>query len=162
MSKKDLSLFDFPHFGVLAENFIGFDDLFGRMESALERGMDTSFPPYDIYTEDVVVENGKDAGTETHTFIKFALAGIPKDDLRVQFKDGILKVYTEKDEQKDPLPNNRKNIRLGIAQRSFCVTKTIDKSLEMVGAKYEDGCLYIEFKQKPAPKAEDLGMIEIQ
>lgn len=157
---KALQLFDLPNSCSLTDNFIGFDDLFKEINYTLSRGIETSFPPYDIYTEEVEV---KESNTkEEHTFIKFALAGIPKDTLRVKFLDNILTVYNEKDEMSEKLPNNRKNVRLGIAQRSFKVTKHIDKSLEMVGAKYTDGCLIIEFKKKPEPENIDqLGMINI-
>ncbi len=162
---KVLSLFDTPHFGKLTDRFIGFDDFFTEMDNVMNAKMDVSFPPYDIYTEDVEVFNqeGKKAErtTENHTFIKFALAGISKDELRVKFEDNILHVYNEKKPTDNPLPNNRKNIRLGIAQRNFSVTKTISKDLELVGAKHEDGCLIIEFKKKEIKKKET-HFIEIQ
>ena len=149
---KGISLFENPRFNFLTDSFIGFDDMFRDMDNILSSStkMET-FPPYDIYTEDVVVENGKNCQTENHTFIKFAVAGINKDDLAVEFKDNILKVYTEykKDEDiKEMEKHNRKYIRKGIAERSFSITKTIDKSLELVGANYNEGCLIIEFKKK--------------
>ena len=77
---KALSLFDNPRFGFLADNFIGFDDMFRNMDDILSSSskMET-FPPYDIYTEDVVVDDGyKKHHNENHTFIKFAVAGIKK------------------------------------------------------------------------------------
>ena len=148
---KALSLFDNPRFGFLADNFIGFDDMFRTMDDILSSTskMDT-FPPYDIYTEDV--------GKENHTFIKLAVAGIKKEDLAVEFKNNTLRVFTEYkhdvvDDAKEMEKTNRKYLRKGIAQRSFSMTKTVDKSLEMVGASYEDGCLIIEFK--PAKKEEE-------
>lgn len=162
---KVLSLFDTPHFGKLTDRFIGFDDFFTEMDNVMNAKMDVSFPPYDIYTEDVQVfsQEGKkaDVKTENHTFIKFALAGIPKDELRVKFENNILYVYNEKKQNENPLPNNRKNIRLGIAQRSFSVTKTISKDLELVGARHEDGCLIIEFRKKEVKKKEP-NFIEIK
>ena len=134
----------------LLDDFIGFDDFFRDMEQSISSKSQT-FPPYDIYTEDVKIysEEGNEAScvTENHTFIKFALAGIPKEDVRVKFNNNILNVYNEKDpNMKEILPNNRKNIRLGIAQRNFSVTKTISKDLELVKCKMEDGCLIIEFR----------------
>lgn len=162
---KALSLFDIPHFSRLTDTFIGFDDLFDSMESAMNTKMDMGFPPYDIYTEDVdvITQKGKsvESHKENHTFIKFALAGIPKDELRVKFEDNVLCVYNEKKETDNPFPNNRKNIRLGIAQRSFSVSKTISKDLELVGAKHEDGCLIIEFKKKE-PAVTKSSFVEIK
>lgn len=149
---KALSLFENPRFGMLSDSFIGFDDMFRDMDSILTSSFkEVGFPPYDIYTENV--------DKETHTFILFAVAGIKKDDLAVEFKDNILRVYTEYkhdvvDDAKEMEKTGRKYIRKGIAQRSFSITKTIDKSLELVGAKYEDGCLIIEFRKKEVKEPE--------
>ena len=79
--------------------------------------------------------------------------------INVEFKDNVLKVFTEyhKDVEKEEV----KYIRKGIAERSFSITKTIDKSLELVGAKYEDGCLIIEFRKKDVKEPESK-RIEIQ
>ena len=148
---KALSLFENPRFNLLSDSFIGFDDMFRDMDNILSSSFkEVGFPPYDIYTENV--------DKETHTFISFAVAGIKKDDLAVEFKDNVLRVYTEykKDEDvaKDMEKSGRKYIRKGIAQRSFSITKTIDKSLELVGAKYEDGCLIIEFRKQDVKEPE--------
>lgn len=145
---KALSLFENPRFGMLSDSFIGFDDMFRDMDNILSSSFkEVGFPPYDIYTEDV--------GKENHTFIKFAVAGIRKDDLAVEFKDNVLRVYTEyKKDADDSKKELVKYIRKGIAERSFSITKTIDKSLELVGAKYEDGCLIIEFRKKEVKEPE--------
>ena len=154
---KALSLFENPRFGMLSDAFIGFDDMFKDMDNILTSSFkEVGFPPYDIYTQDV------DKGN--HTFIKFAVAGIRKDDLAVEFKDNVLRVYTEyKDDaiEKHMKDTNKKYIRKGIAERSFSITKTIDKSLELVGAKYEEGCLIVEFRKKEVKEPESK-RIEIQ
>lgn len=154
---KALSLFENPRFGMLSDAFIGFDDMFRDMDNILTSSFkEVGFPPYDIYTQDVDKEN--------HTFIKFAVAGIRKDDLAVEFKDNVLRVYTEyKDDaiEKHMKDTNKKYIRKGIAERSFSITKTIDKSLELVGAKYEEGCLIVEFRKKEIKEPESK-RIEIQ
>ena len=154
---KALSLFENPRFGMLSDAFIGFDDMFRDMDNILTSSFkEVGFPPYDIYTQDVDKEN--------HTFIKFAVAGIRKDDLAVEFKDNVLRVYTEyKDDaiEKHMKDTNKKYIRKGIAERSFSITKTIDKSLELVGAKYEEGCLIVEFRKKEVKEPESK-RIEIQ
>lgn len=162
---KALSIFDTPHFGKLTDQFIGFDDFFNKMNNVMNEKMDMGFPPYDIYTQDVdvITQKGKSAEShkENHTFIKFAVAGIRKDDLAVEFKDNVLRVYTEYKKDDDSEKELVKYIRKGIAERSFSITKTIDKSLELVGAKYEDGCLIIEFRKKEVKEPESK-RIEIQ
>lgn len=144
---KALSLFENPRFNFLTDNFIGFENMFRDMDDILSSTakMET-FPPYDIYTSKV--------GEEDHTYIKFAVAGIKKDDIAVEFKDNVLCVFTEYKKDKDDSKKELvRYIRKGIAERSFSITKTIDKSLELVGASYEDGCLIIEFK--PTKKKEE-------
>lgn len=152
---KALSLFENPRFNFLTDNFIGFDNMFRDMDDILSSTtkMET-FPPYDIYTSKM--------GEETHTFIKFAVAGIKKEDLAIDFKDNVLSVFTEYKKDKDDSKKELvKYIRKGIAERSFCITKTIDKSLELVGATYEDGCLIIEFKPTKK-KEEESSRVEIK
>ena len=91
MVRNNLMTFDSSR---LLDDFIGFDSFFRDIESTITSKQSQSFPPYDIYTEDVKVcsEEGNEAScvTENHTFIKFALAGIPKEDVRVKFNDNIL------------------------------------------------------------------------
>lgn len=157
---KALSLFENPRFGMLSDAFIGFDDMFKDMDNILSSSFkEVGFPPYDIYTKTVYSNDDKNTSGETHTFIKFAVAGISKDDIAVEFKDNVLKVFTEyrKDVEKEEV----KYIRKGIAERSFSITKTIDKSLELVGAKYEEGCLIVEFRKKDV-KEPETKRIEIQ
>ena len=156
---KALSLFDNPRFGFLTDSFIGFDDMFRNMDNILSSTSKIeTFPPYDIYVMDV----GHGDVVDNRTFIKFAVAGIKKEDLAVEFKDNVLHVFTEYKKDKDDSKKDLvRYIRKGIAERSFSITKTIDKSLEMVGAKYEDGCLIIEFKKKEEPKEEN-SRVEIQ
>lgn len=156
---KALSLFDNPRFGFLTDSFIGFDDMFRNMDNILSSTSKIeTFPPYDIYVMDV----GHDDVVDNRTFIKFAVAGIKKEDLAVEFKDNVLHVFTEYKKDKDDSKKELvRYIRKGIAERSFSITKTIDKSLEMVGAKYEDGCLIIEFKKKEELEEEN-SRVEIQ
>lgn len=122
--------------------FVGFDDLFEKIENAMNSTNDCGFPPFDIYTEDVTVDNK----TETHTFIKFALAGIRKEDLHVSFNNNILEVYSDKKDHQKEHPT-RRLLLSKIAYRSFHISQTISNDLELVSAKYEDGCLIIEFKK---------------
>lgn len=161
---KALSLFEIPHFTKLTDRFIGFDDLFNEMNTAMNTKMDMGFPPYDIYTEEVEVFNQKgkkaDLQKETHTFIEFALAGFDKEDLRVKYDDNVLNVYSEY-KQSDESECPKKYIKKGIATRSFSITKTISKDLELVGATYKDGCLIIEFKKKE-PTVSQSTFVEIK
>ena len=167
MSKNLLTLNNRDIFEPFTNDFIGFENLFNRMNDVFNSTAKTdNFPPYDIYTENVVInEDEKNSHTDVHTFIKFALAGIDKDDVEVSFEDGLLIVQTKQidyQKQYDKMKEtDRKYLRKGIADRRFCVEKTISNDLEIVGAKWDNGCLIIEFKEKAKAK-KDSKFIEIQ
>ena len=168
MTRSLLTLDNRDMFKPFVNDFIGFERLFNQMNDVFNSTTNdtNNFPPYDIYTEDVVIEEDeKNHHSDNHTFIKFALAGISKDDIEVSFEDGLLTVQTKqidwKEKNKEMEKTNRKYIRKGIAERQFCVQKTIADNLELVGAKWDNGCLIIEFFQKPKMKKESK-FIEIQ
>lgn len=167
MSKNLLTLDNRDIFQPFTNDFIGFEKLFNQMNDVFNSSTKTdNFPPYDIYTENVIInEDEKNSHNETHTFIKFALAGVDKEDVEVSFEDGLLIVQSKEiDYQKrcDKMTEtDRKYLRKGIADRRFCIQKTISDDLEIVGAKWDNGCLIIEFKEKPKVKKESK-YIEIQ
>lgn len=153
MGRDILSLRDAFDFKPLMDNFIGFDSMFNQMEKAFNTTNNT-YPPYDIYTKSVeVFKNKKSSAVETHTFIEFAVAGISKERLQVEFSpENILTVKTKPVDYKamseDMEKDNKQYIRKGIAEREFTVQKTISKDLELVSCKMNDGLLTIEFRNK--------------
>ena len=159
MSKNLLTLDNRDVFKPFVNDFIGFEKLFNRMNDVFNTETKDSFPPYDIYQENVYEEED-DEIPFTHTFIRIALAGFSKEDIGVKFENNILTIHDKdvKKEEKEPV---RKYIHKGIGERHFCIQKTISNDLELVGAKWEDGCLTIEFKpiNKKETKSE---YIEIQ
>ena len=167
MAKNLLTLNNRDIFQPFTNDFIGFEKLFNQMNDVFNSSTKTNnFPPYDIYTENVIInEDEKNSHTDVHTFIKFALAGVDKEDVEVSFEDGLLIVQTKEidyQKQYDKMAEtDRKYLRKGIADRRFCVEKTISNELEIVGAKWDNGCLIIEFKEKPKVKRESK-YIEIQ
>ena len=154
MPRSLLTLDNRDVFKPFTNDFIGFESLFNRMNDVFNTETKDSFPPYDIYKENTIVEDDKNCvHNEWHTFIRFALAGFSKDDIGVKFENNILTI-TDKDTKKEKEETERKYIRKGIGERHFCIQKTISNDLELVGAKWEDGCLTIEFKEKPKVKKE--------
>lgn len=153
MTRDILSLRDTFDFKPLVDNFIGFDTMFDQMERAFNSTA-TSYPPYDIYTKSVeVFKDKKSSAEETHTFIEFAIAGIKKERLQVEFSpENILTIKTKPLDytiiNKDMEKENKKYIRKGIADREFTVQKNISKDLEIVSCKMDNGLLTIEFRNK--------------
>lgn len=169
MSRSLLTLDNRDVFKPFVNNFIGFENLFDRMNDVFNTESKDNFPPYDIYQENQIIEDDKNSvHNEWHTFICFALAGFSKEDVRVVFEDNILSVIgdggrskKENEEDEENKENERKYIRKGIGERRFWVQKAISSDLELVGAKWKDGCLTIEFK--PVVKKEkETKFIEIQ
>ena len=130
---KALSLFEIPHFAKLTDRFIGFDDLFSEMNATMNTKMDMGFPPYDIYTEDVPVSIKNSKGklveekVENHTFIKFALAGIKKSDIKVQFDENVLTVYNEKDNSEEEKISNEDCLKVISNQRNVITQEELDR-----------------------------------
>ena len=144
MSKSLLTLDNRDVFKPFVNDFIGFESLFNRMNDVFNTETNDSFPPYDIYQENQIIEDDKNCShNEWHTFIRIALAGFSKDDIGVKFENNTLTICDKDVKKEEP---ERKYIRKGIAERHFCIQKTISNVLELVGAKWEDGCLTIEFK----------------
>lgn len=160
MSRSLLTLDNRDIFKPFVNDFIGFESLFNQMNDVFNSASNdtNNFPPFDIYQENTIIENDKDVHNEWHTFIRIALAGFSKDEIGVKFDKNILTI-SDKEIKKD-LPE-RKYIRKGIAERHFCIQKTISNDLELIGAKWEDGCLIIEFKPKDE-KEKESQYIEIQ
>lgn len=159
MNRSLLTLDNRDIFKPFTNDFIGFENLFNRMNDVFNTESKDTFPPYDIYQENLILEDDKSCvHNEWHTFIRIALAGFSKDDIGVKFENNTLTICDKEVEKKEP---ERKYIRKGIAERHFCIQKTISNDLELVGAKWEDGCLTIEFKpiNKEEKKSE---FIEIQ
>lgn len=150
-------------------NLIGFTDFFDDLYHFNENFKTSTFPPYNIYTQNVEVSNENDKNNEkyneTHTFIQLACAGYDKNNLKVQFnnKTCVLTVYTNENPNdnlaiKNDLLNNSESVfsdgngkiwyHKGIATRSFRNSWKLNDKLELVKCSYNDGLLTIEFKNK--------------
>lgn len=138
----------------LTKDFIGFDDLFDTIFNTTRNTISAGgFPPYSIYTEEV------DGDKSIHWYVKLALAGIPKEQVKATFKGNVLTIWNEKPETE--VKANRKVIFTNIAERQFKFEKRISSDLEFVKANWEDGCLIIEFRTKEK-KPEDEGFLQIE
>jgi HSP20 family protein len=82
--------------------------------------------------------------------LAFDLPGLSKDEIKIEFEDGLLSVWGERknelDETKDGV--HRQERYYGSFRRSFSLPKTV--KADKITAKYENGVLKVE-----VPKIEE-------
>jgi|TARA_R100001530_G_scaffold79618_1_gene55554 molecular chaperone IbpA len=115
-----------------ARQAIGFDRLFDVMNNI--RGVDISYPPYDIIKKD----------EETY-LIEFALSGFKKDDLNIKVKENnltIIGTYGTGEGESTP-----EYLHKGIAKRSFNRDFVLADTLHVEDVTFNEGILRIILKQ---------------
>jgi molecular chaperone IbpA len=108
---------------------VGFDQLFNRLEQAVEAG--NGYPPYNIERSD-----------ETHYRISVAVAGFAEKDLTVEVRDGVLTVSGKRDEAE-----KQSYLHQGIAGRAFERRFQLAEHVEVRAAKLENGLLHIDLER---------------
>jgi molecular chaperone IbpA len=108
---------------------VGFDQLFNRLEQAVDAG--NGYPPYNIERSD-----------ETHYRISIAVAGFGEKDLNVEVKDGVLTVAGKREES-----DKQSYLYQGIAGRAFERRFQLAEHVEVRAAKLENGLLHIDLER---------------
>jgi molecular chaperone IbpA len=108
---------------------VGFDQLFNRLEQAVEAG--NGYPPYNIERSD-----------ETHYRISIAVAGFAEKDLNVEVRDGVLTAVGKRDEAE-----KQAYLHQGIAGRAFERRFQLAEHVEVRAAKLENGLLHIDLER---------------
>lgn len=139
--------------------FIGFDDFFKDTDEVMKisNRCTLNFPPYNIYKKAISINSENSVGTEVHTFIELACAGIKKENLKVVLTpDNILTIKTE---YKKAESDNKEYIHQGIAQRDFSFSRTLQPNMKIVKVTYEDGILLVELKmEKPESEFTEINI----
>ena len=108
---------------------VGFDQLFNRLEQAVDAG--NGYPPYNIERSD-----------ETHYRISIAVAGFGEKDLNVEVRDGVLTASGKRDEAE-----KQAYLHQGIAGRAFERRFQLAEHVEVRAAKLENGLLHIDLER---------------
>mgnify|MGYP003642835952 FL=1 len=125
---------------------IGFDDVFDHFERMFDSDISAiNYPPYNIVK----------TGPEKYN-IEVALAGYGKDDINVDFAEGLLTIKSIKDDknEKDGI------LHKGIAKRHFSRNFTIADDVEVKDAELKDGLLKV-FLKRIVPKGKEARQIKI-
>ena len=111
--------------------FIGFNRELERLANVQLASRQTNYPPYDLIKVD------------DDTFkLSLAVAGFSKEDINVSVDNGTLIIKGEIEET-----TNAEIIHKGIAGRKFTRTFALGEYMEVIGAKLEDGMLYIDIER---------------
>jgi len=124
MKTQYTNIFDFDR------GFIGFEDVFKRLENMATTKSMLGYPPYNIRKVD---DNGY--------VIELAVAGFCKDDIEVILEDGVLKITgNAKSGPSDDF------LFKGIAERPFTRSFTLAETVEIRSADLVNGMLCIWLK----------------
>ena len=93
--------------------------------------------------------------------IEIALPGVPKDEIKISTKDGILTIKKEEKKENEEKNDNyfRKEFSYSSFERSFTLPDEIDK--KSIKSKYSDGILIVTLP-KSEKEVEDSEIIEIE
>jgi molecular chaperone IbpA len=147
MTNKSLSIFN-----QLRPVTVGFDPIFDRFESMMNDEFfsvpTTNYPPYNIVR------------TGDYTYdIELALAGFGKDDIDVQYEDGVV---TVKSVHKNSENDEKDGVQYrGISKRQFTKSFTIADDVVVQGAELKDGLLKIAM-ERIIPEAKKARSIKVK
>lgn len=147
MTNKTLSIFN-----QLRPVTVGFDPIFDRFESMMNDEFfsvpTTNYPPYNIVR------------TGDYTYdIELALAGFGKDDIDVQYEDGVV---TVKSVHKNSENDEKDGVQYrGISKRQFTKSFTIADDVVVQGAELKDGLLKIAM-ERIIPEAKKARSIKVK
>lgn len=128
---------------------VGFDRIFHDMNRYMEhQTTSTAFPPYNIIKD----------GNKFQ--IEMALAGVSKEDLKLEIADGVLTI------EHNPAEANVNNdkwewLHKGISQRKFRRKFTLADDIVVNSAEMANGMLYVEL-ERIIPEEKKPKLIEIK
>ena len=128
---------------------VGFDRIFDDMNRYMtHQATSTAFPPYNIIKD----------GNKFQ--IEMALAGVRKEDLKMEVADGVLTVeHTPADATVES--DKWEWLHKGISQRKFRRKFTLADDILVNSASMENGMLYIEL-ERIIPEGKKPKLIEIK
>jgi molecular chaperone IbpA len=120
-------------FSPLYRSTVGFDRLFGMLDSVTQPDSVPSYPPYNIE------RTGEDAYR-----ISMAVAGFSENDISIEAHRNVLTVKGEKTEESK---EEGEFLYRGIASRAFERRFQLADFVEVSGAELKNGLLHIDLKR---------------
>jgi molecular chaperone IbpA len=126
---------------------VGFDRMFNNLQRYSEhQKQSTGFPPYNIRKEN-----------ETDFFIEMAVAGLTKEDVEVEYKQGEVTVRSTYDK----LDDTGEMIHRGISMKKFDRKFTLADDIIVKDAELSNGMLTIQL-ERIIPDAKKPRLIDIK
>jgi len=149
MTKNQLSIFN-----QLRPITVGFDNVFDHFERMFNddffNAPTVNYPPYNIVK----------TGANTYN-VEVALAGFSRDDVSVEFAEGILTIKSKDKTVSDKPDADGDIIHKGISKRYFSKSFTVSDDVEIKGAELKDGLLTVSL-ERIVPESKKARVIEIK
>ena len=149
MTKNQLSIFN-----QLRPITVGFDNVFDHFERMFNDDFfnvpTVNYPPYNI----------EKTGVNTYN-VEVALAGFSRDDVSVEFAEGILTIKSKDKTVSDKQDADGDIIHKGISKRYFSKSFTVSDDVEIKGAELKDGLLTVSL-ERIVPESKKARVIEIK
>ena len=149
MTKNQLSIFN-----QLRPVTVGFDNVFDHFERMFNDDFfnvpTVNYPPYNIVK----------TGANTYN-VEVALAGFSRDDVSVEFAEGILTIKSKDRTVSDKQDADGDIIHKGISKRYFSKSFTVSDDVEIKGAELKDGLLTVSL-ERIVPESKKARVIEIK
>jgi molecular chaperone IbpA len=149
MTKNQLSIFN-----QLRPITVGFDNVFDHFERMFNDDFfnvpTVNYPPYNIVK----------TGANTYN-VEVALAGFSRDDVSVEFAEGILTIKSKDKTVSDKQDADGDIIHKGISKRYFSKSFTVSDDVEIKGAELKDGLLTVSM-ERIVPESKKARVIDIK
>ena len=149
MTKNQLSIFN-----QLRPVTVGFDNVFDHFERMFNDDFfnvpTVNYPPYNIVK----------TGVNTYN-VEVALAGFSRDDVSVEFAEGILTIKSKDRTESEKKDEDGDIIHKGISKRYFSKSFTVSDDVEIKGAELKDGLLTVSL-ERIVPESKKARVIEIK
>ena len=149
MTKNQLSIFN-----QLRPITVGFDNVFDHFERMFNDDFfnvpTVNYPPYNIVK----------TGANTYN-VEVALAGFSRDDVSVEFAEGILTIKSKDKTASDKQDADGDIIHKGISKRYFSKSFTVSDDVEIKGAELKDGLLTVSL-ERIVPEGKKARVIDIK
>jgi len=149
MTKNQLSIFN-----QLRPITVGFDNVFDHFERMFNDDFfnvpTVNYPPYNIV---------KTGANEYN--VEVALAGFSRDDVSVEFAEGILTIKSKDKKESEKKDEDGDIIHKGISKRYFSKSFTVSDDVEIKGAELKDGLLTVSL-ERIVPESKKARVIEIK
>ena len=149
MTKNQLSIFN-----QLRPVTVGFDNVFDHFERMFNDDFfnipTVNYPPYNIV---------KTGANEYN--VEVALAGFSRDDVSVEFAEGILTIKSKDRKESEKKDEDGDIIHKGISKRYFSKSFTVSDDVEIKGAELKDGLLTVSM-ERIVPESKKARMIDIK